>query len=90
MNSTLLCTENCNLKFKPIQRRNGGICYVYVIYEFDLSVSFKAGMSGDEKYCWKLQFIEWPLEAWTNSESVPMESHVKMSNFKTDINMFTA
>ena len=36
------------------------------------------------------KFSEWPLEAGSKSESIPIHSHVKMPNFTAEINMFTA
>lgn len=38
----------------------------------------------------KLQFLKWLLEACSESESVPIDCHVKMPNFTVEINMFTA
>ena len=38
----------------------------------------------------KLQFFEWPLEAGSKSESIPIHLHVKMSIFTAEINMFRA
>lgn len=38
----------------------------------------------------KMQFLQWPLEGGSKSESITIESHVKMANFTTEIYMFTA
>ena len=40
--------------------------------------------------CKKLQCFEWPLEAGSKSESIPIDIHVKMPNFTAEINMFIA
>ena len=40
--------------------------------------------------CQKLQFLKWPLEADSTSESIPVRPHNKMPNFIAEINMFTA
>ena len=37
-----------------------------------------------------MQFFEWPLEAGSKGESIPIDPHVKMPNFIAEINMFTA
>lgn len=39
---------------------------------------------------WKLQFLWWALEVGFKNQSVPVDSHVKLSNFTTEINMFAA
>ena len=39
--------------------------------------------------CQKLQFFEFPLEAGSKSESIPIDPHVKMPNFTAEINTFT-
>jgi len=38
----------------------------------------------------KLQFLEWPFEADSRSESIHLDLHVKMPNFTAEINTFTA
>ena len=35
--------------------------------------------------CQKLQFFEWPLEAGSKSESIPIHLYVKMPNFTAEI-----
>lgn len=46
---------------------------------------------GEEKGCvkQKLQFTQQPLEAGSETESVPRHFHVKIPNFKEQINIFT-
>lgn len=39
---------------------------------------------------WKRQFLWWALEVGSKNQSVPVDSHVKLSNFTTEINMFAA
>lgn len=34
--------------------------------------------------------FEWPFESGFKSETAPIDSHAKMSNYATEINMFTA
>lgn len=35
------------------------------------------------------EFFKWPLEAGSQSQSIPMRTHIKMSNFSEEINMYT-
>ncbi len=39
--------------------------------------------------CQKLQFLKWPLEASSKSESILMELHNKIPKFTIQTNMFT-
>lgn len=36
--------------------------------------------------CQKLHFLEWPFEGDNKSESVPIDVHVKIPNFRAEIN----
>lgn len=47
-------------------------------------------LSGCEVKCQNLQFIDWPLEAGSKREQIPIQPHVKMPKFTAEINMFTA
>jgi len=40
--------------------------------------------------CQKLQYLKWSLEADSTTASNHMDPHVKMPNFKAEINKFTA